>query len=148
MTSKVETAPLKKLFSSSATSLPFYSNLSPSTSFILRRWLQLLEKKGFTDFQSNLLSDKTEVFSLLKKVFSLFFVESATIVFLLARLLGVERRMIRMMCGVRLVDRVSSDVIRDRKGVLVKIEDMVRREGPLQRTLFLDKNSQSRVHYW
>ena len=37
---------------------------------------------------------------------------------------GVERRMIRMMCGVRLVDRVSTDVLRDMVGVVVKIEDM------------------------
>ena len=32
--------------------------------------------------------------------------------------------MIRM-CGVRLVDRVSTDVLRDRMGVAVKIEDMI-----------------------
>ena len=31
----------------------------------------------------------------------------------------------RMMCGVRLVDRVSTDVLSDRVGVVVKIEDMV-----------------------
>ena len=42
-----------------------------------------------------------------------------------ARLRGVERRMIRMMRGVRLVDRVSTDVLRDRVGVVVKIEDMI-----------------------
>ena len=42
-----------------------------------------------------------------------------------ARLHGVERRMIRMMCGVKLVDRVSTDVIRDRVDVVVKIEDML-----------------------
>ena len=35
LTSKVETAFLKKLFSSSATSLSSCSNLLPSTSFIL-----------------------------------------------------------------------------------------------------------------
>ena len=35
LTSKVETASLKKLFSSSTTSLSSCSNLSPSTSFIL-----------------------------------------------------------------------------------------------------------------
>ena len=29
------------------------------------------------------------------------------------------------MGGVRLVDRVSTDVIRDRVGVVVKIEDMI-----------------------
>ena len=42
-----------------------------------------------------------------------------------ARLRGVERRMIRMNCGVRLVDRVSNDVLRDRVCVVVKIEDIV-----------------------
>ena len=55
--------------------------------------------------------------------------------------------MIRMMCEVRLVDRVSTDALRDRKGVLVKIEDMVRREMALKWALFVDRNSQSRVHY-
>ena len=33
--------------------------------------------------------------------------------------------MIRMICGVRLVDRVSTDVLRNRVGVVVKIEDMI-----------------------
>ena len=33
--------------------------------------------------------------------------------------------MIRMMCGVRLIDRVSTDVLRDRVGVAAKIEDMI-----------------------
>ena len=42
-----------------------------------------------------------------------------------ARLHGVGRCMIRMMCGVRLVDRVSTDFICDRVGVVVKIEDMI-----------------------
>ena len=42
-----------------------------------------------------------------------------------ARLRGVERRMIRMSCGVRLVDRVSTDVLRDRVSVAVKIEVMI-----------------------
>ena len=42
-----------------------------------------------------------------------------------ARLRGVDCRMIRMMCGVRLVDRISTDVLRDRVGVAVKIEDMI-----------------------
>ena len=41
-----------------------------------------------------------------------------------ARLRGVKRRMIRMMCGVRLVDR-GSTVFRDRVGVVVKIEDLI-----------------------
>ena len=42
-----------------------------------------------------------------------------------ARRCGVECCMIRMICGVRLVDRVSTDVFRDRLSVLVKIEDML-----------------------
>ena len=42
-----------------------------------------------------------------------------------ARLRGVKRRMIKMMCGVRLVDRVSTDLLRDRVGVVVKIENMI-----------------------
>ena len=33
--------------------------------------------------------------------------------------------MIRMVCGVRLVDRLSTDVLRNRVGVVVKIEDMI-----------------------
>ena len=41
-----------------------------------------------------------------------------------AKLRGVERRMTRMMCGVRLVDRVSTDVLRAKVGVVVKIEGM------------------------
>ena len=41
-----------------------------------------------------------------------------------ARLRGVERRMTRMMCGVRLVDRLSTDVLRAKVGVVVKIEGM------------------------
>ena len=40
-----------------------------------------------------------------------------------ARLRGMQFRMIRMMCEVRLDDRVSTDVLRDRVGVVVKIED-------------------------
>ena len=38
-----------------------------------------------------------------------------------ARLRWVERRMIRMMCGVRFVDTMSTDVLCDRIGVVVKI---------------------------
>ena len=41
------------------------------------------------------------------------------------KLRGEERRMTRTMCGVRLVDRVPTDVLRDRVGVVVKIEDMI-----------------------
>ena len=33
--------------------------------------------------------------------------------------------MIRMMCGVRLVDRVSTDVLCDRVSVVVKTEDTI-----------------------
>ena len=33
--------------------------------------------------------------------------------------------MVRMTCGVRLVDRVSTDVLRDRMGVVVRIEEMI-----------------------
>ena len=33
--------------------------------------------------------------------------------------------MIRMMCRMRVVDRVSTDVLWDRAGVVVKIEDMI-----------------------
>ena len=43
-----------------------------------------------------------------------------------ARLHRVESRMIRMMCGVRLVDRVSTDVLLDRVVVVVKIGDISR----------------------
>ena len=39
-----------------------------------------------------------------------------------ASLRGVERRMINMMCGVRLVNRVSTDVLQDKVGLLMKIE--------------------------
>ena len=41
------------------------------------------------------------------------------------RLHGVERHMIRMMCGVRLVDRVSTDVLQDKVGVVVTIKDLI-----------------------
>ena len=41
------------------------------------------------------------------------------------RLGGAERRTIRMVCGMRLVDRVLTDVIRDRVGVVVTIEDFI-----------------------
>ena len=33
--------------------------------------------------------------------------------------------MIRMMCEMRLVDKMSTDVLRDRVSVVVKIEDMM-----------------------
>ena len=33
--------------------------------------------------------------------------------------------MIRVMCGVRLVDMVLVEVLRDRVGVVVKTEDMI-----------------------
>ena len=38
---------------------------------------------------------------------------------------GVECWKIRMMCGMRLVDRVSTDVLHDRVGVIVKTEDVI-----------------------
>ena len=42
-----------------------------------------------------------------------------------ARLHGVERRMIRMMCGVRLVEKLLIDVLCDRVGVVMKTEDTI-----------------------
>ena len=42
-----------------------------------------------------------------------------------ARLRGMEHCIIRMMCEVRLVDRVSTDILCDRVDVIVKIEDMI-----------------------
>ena len=41
------------------------------------------------------------------------------------RLCGVEHRMIKMMCGMRLVDRVPTDVLRDKVGVVVTIKDSI-----------------------
>ena len=41
------------------------------------------------------------------------------------RLHGVEHCIIMMMCGVRLNDRASTDVLCDRVGVVVKIEDVI-----------------------
>ena len=38
---------------------------------------------------------------------------------------GVEHCMIRIMCKVRLINRVSTYILQDRVGVLVKIEDMI-----------------------
>ena len=37
----------------------------------------------------------------------------------------MERRKIRMINAVRLVDRLSTNVLRDRVGVNVKIDDMI-----------------------
>ena len=42
-----------------------------------------------------------------------------------ARLHGVERRMIRMMCGVRLVGKLLIDVLCDRVGVIMNTEDTI-----------------------
>ena len=42
-----------------------------------------------------------------------------------AKLCGMERHMVMMMCGMRLVDWVSTYVLRGRMGVNVKIEDMI-----------------------
>ena len=39
--------------------------------------------------------------------------------------MGVERRLIRVMCRMRLVDMVSTDILQDRVGVVVKIKDMI-----------------------
>ena len=37
--------------------------------------------------------------------------------------------MIKMMCGVRLVERLSTDVLWDRVGVVVKIGNMIMENG-------------------
>ena len=42
-----------------------------------------------------------------------------------ARLHGMERRFIKMMCGVRLVVKVLTDVLYDRVGVVMKIEHVI-----------------------
>ena len=42
-----------------------------------------------------------------------------------ARLHGMERRTIRMMCVMRLVDMLLTDVLQGRVGVVVKIKDMI-----------------------
>ena len=52
------------------------------------------------------------------------------------RLCGVEH-MVRMICGVKLVDRVSADVLHDKVGVVVKIQDVI-----IQSRLLEDINSQ------
>ena len=38
---------------------------------------------------------------------------------------GAERRLIRMISGVRLIDGVSTEFLRDKVGVVVKIKDMI-----------------------
>ena len=60
----------------------FQKFITFSNSFILSRRFLLLKLKDFTVFQSYLLSDSREVFSLLKKNFFLFFVESALVIYL------------------------------------------------------------------
>ena len=40
-------------------------------------------------------------------------------------LLGVDRHIIRATCGSKLFDRVSTDVLKERLGVVVKIEDIL-----------------------
>ena len=40
------------------------------------------------------------------------------------RLHAMERRMIRIICGVRLVDRMSTDILQSKVGV-VKTKDMI-----------------------
>ena len=42
-----------------------------------------------------------------------------------ARLHGVECRIIKMMCSMRLVNRVSTDVFWDRVSIVVKIKDII-----------------------
>ena len=42
-----------------------------------------------------------------------------------ARLCGMKSCMIRMMCAVKLVDRVLTDVLRERVGVVMKKEDTI-----------------------
>ena len=42
-----------------------------------------------------------------------------------ARFHGVERRIIKMMCSMRLVNRVSTDVFWDRVSFVVKIKDII-----------------------
>ena len=42
-----------------------------------------------------------------------------------ARLHGVESRIIKMMCSMRLVNRVSTDVFWDRVSIVVKIKDII-----------------------
>ena len=37
----------------------------------------------------------------------------------------MDHPIFRMMCGLRLVDRVSTDVLHDRVAVFVEIEDMI-----------------------
>ena len=39
-----------------------------------------------------------------------------------ARLCVVEHYIIRMMCGVKLINRLSTDVSQDRMGIVVKIQ--------------------------
>ena len=42
-----------------------------------------------------------------------------------ARLCVVEHYIIRMMCGVKLINRLSTDVSQDRMGIVVKIKDII-----------------------
>ena len=42
-----------------------------------------------------------------------------------ARLCVVEHYIIRMMCGVKLINRLSTDVSQDRVGIVVKIKDII-----------------------
>ena len=57
------------------------------------------------------------------------FVRPVLLYSFVVRLHGVECRMIRMMCRVRLVDRVLTEVLCDRVGV-VKIEEMIIQSCP------------------
>ena len=59
-------------------------------------------------------------------------------------LLRMEHHMIRMMCGVRLVDRESTDVLHDKVGVVTKIKDMIMQSHllPYGNVIHWDINSQ------
>ena len=58
----------------------------------------------------------------------------------------MKRRMIRMMCGMRVVDRLSTDVLCDRVVVVMKIDDKII-QGRLQcfgHAMCIDIDSQIR----
>ena len=59
---------------------------------------------------------------------------------------GGERRMIRIMCGVGLVDRVLTDVLRDRVGVVVKTENMIIQNRLLRYGHVIHGNINSQIH--
>ena len=59
---------------------------------------------------------------------------------------GGARRMIRIMCGVGLVDRVLTDVLRDRVGVVVKTENMIIQNRLLRYGHVIHGNINSQIH--